>query len=110
MQVKALMATSRSRSTQTSRTTPAPLFARRPSFTLTVARPNLLVKIPATKEGLTAIEEMTARGKSINVTLIFSLDRYAEVVEAYMRGLERLTEKAATPSPLPRSRASSSRA
>jgi transaldolase len=59
----------------------------------TVARPNLLVKIPATKEGLTAIEEMTARGKSINVTLIFSLDRYAEVVEAYMSGLERLTEQ-----------------
>lgn len=58
-----------------------------------VMRPNLLVKIPATSEGLAAIEEMTARGKSINVTLIFSLDRYAEVVEAYLRGLERLAEE-----------------
>jgi transaldolase len=59
----------------------------------TVERPNLLVKIPATKEGLTAIEEMTARGKSINVTLIFSLERYAEVVEAFLSGLERLIEQ-----------------
>jgi transaldolase len=56
----------------------------------TVDRPNLYVKIPATKEGLPAIEEMIARGKSINVTLIFSLERYAEVAEAYIRGLERL--------------------
>jgi transaldolase len=48
------------------------------------------VKIPATKEGLPAIEEMISRGKSINVTLIFSLQRYAEVAEAYIRGLERL--------------------
>jgi transaldolase len=58
-----------------------------------VERPNLLVKIPATKEGLVAIEAMTARGKSINVTLIFSLDRYAEVVEAYLHGLERLARE-----------------
>src|SRR5512132_98861 len=56
----------------------------------TIDRPNLYVKIPATKEGLPAIEEMIARGKSINVTLIFSLQRYAEVAEAYIRGLERL--------------------
>src|SRR6266540_491998 len=52
--------------------------------------PNLYVKIPATKAGLPAIEEMIAKGKSINVTLIFSLARYAEVAEAYIRGLERL--------------------
>ena len=63
-----------------------------------VHRPNLLVKIPATKEGLPAIEEMIARGKSINVTLIFSLDRYAEVTEAYVRGLERLVEAGGDPS------------
>jgi transaldolase len=63
-----------------------------------VARPNLLVKIPATKEGLTAIEEMTARGRSINVTLIFSLERYAEVVEAYFRGLERHIQQGGDPS------------
>src|SRR5918912_934864 len=57
-----------------------------------IDRPNLFVKIPATKEGLPAIEEMIARGKNINVTLIFSLQRYAEVAEAYIRGLERLVE------------------
>jgi transaldolase len=55
-----------------------------------IERPNLLVKIPATKPGLPAIEDMIAKGKSINVTLIFSLERYAEVAEAYIRGLERL--------------------
>jgi transaldolase len=55
-----------------------------------IDRPNLLVKIPATREGLTAIEEAIARGRSINVTLIFSLERYAAVAEAYVRGLERL--------------------
>jgi transaldolase len=55
-----------------------------------VDRPNLFVKIPATKPGLPAIEEMIAKGKPINVTLIFSLDRYGEVAEAYIRGLERL--------------------
>jgi len=58
----------------------------------TIDRPNLFVKIPATKAGLPAIEEMIARGRSINVTLIFSLERYAEVEEAYIRGLERLVE------------------
>ena len=57
-----------------------------------IDRPNLYVKIPATEAGLPAIEEMIARGKSINVTLIFGLDRYAEVANAYIRGLERLVE------------------
>jgi transaldolase len=56
----------------------------------TVDRPNLLVKIPATKPGLAAIEDVIAYGRSINVTLIFSLRRYAEVAESYIRGLERL--------------------
>ncbi len=55
----------------------------------TIGAPNLLVKIPATKEGLPAIEEMIAEGISINATLIFSLDRYAAVVDAYLNGLER---------------------
>jgi len=63
-----------------------------------VDRPNLFVKIPATKEGLPAIEEMIARGRSINVTLIFSLQRYAEVAEAYIRGIERLVEAGGDPS------------
>jgi transaldolase len=57
-----------------------------------VDRPNLYVKIPATADGLPAIEEMIARGKNINVTLIFSLRRHEEVAEAYIRGLERLAE------------------
>jgi transaldolase len=55
-----------------------------------VDRPNLLVKIPATKPGLAAIEDVIAQGRSINVTLIFSLRRYGEVAESYIRGLERL--------------------
>ncbi len=63
-----------------------------------VARPNLLVKIPATKEGLPAIEDATARGISINITLIFSLERYAAVVEAYLAGLERLIAADGDPS------------
>ncbi len=63
-----------------------------------VDRPNLYVKIPGTAPGLRAIEEMIARGKNINVTLIFGLGRYAEVFEAYMRGLERLVEAGGDPS------------
>ncbi len=55
-----------------------------------IARPNLFVKIPATAEGIPAIEAMTAAGHSINITLIFSLPRYAEVIEAYLAGLESL--------------------
>jgi transaldolase len=60
-------------------------------------RPNLYVKIPATKPGLGAIEECVAHGKNINVTLIFSLERYREVVEAYLRGLERLIARGGDP-------------
>jgi transaldolase len=55
-----------------------------------VDRPNAYVKIPGTKPGLGAIEDCIARGRSINVTLIFSLDRHAEVIDAYVRGVERL--------------------
>jgi transaldolase len=54
-----------------------------------VARPNLLVKIPATAAGVPAIQKMISEGRSINVTLIFSLERYAEVMEAYISGLEQ---------------------
>ena len=63
-----------------------------------IDRPNLYVKIPATKDGLPAIEEMIASGRSINVTLIFSLERHREVMEAYIRGLERLVEGGGDPS------------
>jgi transaldolase len=55
-------------------------------------RPNVMVKIPATPEGIPAVEEVIARGHSVNITLIFSLQRYDEVIEAYFRGLERLAE------------------
>jgi transaldolase len=65
-----------------------------------IDRPNLFVKIPATKPGLPAIEEMIARGRSINVTLIFSLERYAEVAEAYVRGLERFVQDGGDPTTL----------
>jgi transaldolase len=62
-----------------------------------VDRPNLLVKIPATKPGLAAIEDVIAKGRSINVTLIFSLRRYAEVAESYIRGIERLVAEGGDP-------------
>jgi transaldolase len=65
-----------------------------------IDKPNLYVKIPATKPGLPAIEEMIAAGKSINVTLIFSLDRHREVMEAYIRGIERLVEAGGDPRPV----------
>jgi transaldolase len=63
-----------------------------------VDRPNLYVKIPATMAGLPAIEDCTAHGTSINITLIFSLERYKAVVEAYLRGLERLVAGGGDPS------------
>ncbi|HYM55185.1 MAG TPA: transaldolase [Solirubrobacteraceae bacterium] len=62
-----------------------------------IRRPNLLVKIPATKPGLAAIEDVVAKGRSINVTLIFSLRRYAEVAESYIRGIERLVAEGGDP-------------
>ncbi len=63
-----------------------------------IAKPNLYVKIPATKPGLGAIEDAVAAGKNINVTLIFSLERHKEVMEAYIRGLERLVAGGGSPS------------
>jgi transaldolase len=63
-----------------------------------VERPNLYVKIPATMAGLPAIEDSIAHGTSINITLIFSLERYKAVVEAYLRGLERLIAGGGDPS------------
>jgi transaldolase len=74
----------------------APSLARDTQGTVDAARhlhavidePNLYVKIPGTAEGLPAIQQMISEGHSINVTLLFSLDRYAEVIEAYLSGLE----------------------
>ena len=57
-----------------------------------VNRPNLLIKIPATKEGIPAIKEAIAAGINVNVTLIFSLERYREVMDAYLSGLEKRAE------------------
>ena len=58
-----------------------------------IEEPNLLVKIPATTAGVPAIEAMVAEGRSINVTLIFSLARYRQVLEAYLSGLETLAHR-----------------
>jgi transaldolase len=66
----------------------------------TIDRRNLLIKIPATKPGLAAIEDVVAKGRSVNVTLIFSLRRYAEVAESYTRGIERLIAEGGDPRPV----------
>lgn len=58
-----------------------------------IAQPNLFVKIPATAEGVPAIEAMIGEGRSINITLIFSLSRYDQVIEAYLSGLETLARQ-----------------
>jgi len=58
-----------------------------------LARPNLMIKIPATPEGIPAIERSTAAGINVNITLIFSNEVYAQVIEAYLRGLEQRVSK-----------------
>lgn len=58
-----------------------------------VDRPNVLIKVPATREGLPAIERLIADGISVNVTLLFSVERYVEVVQAYLRGLKARKER-----------------
>jgi transaldolase len=60
-----------------------------------IGQPNLMVKIPATSAGVPAIEAMLAEGRSVNVTLIFSLSRYRQVLEAYLGGLEALADRGA---------------
>ncbi|HKO56834.1 MAG TPA: bifunctional transaldolase/phosoglucose isomerase [Thermoanaerobaculia bacterium] len=79
----------------------SPLLARNTEGTIAEAkrifsrlgRPNVMVKIPATPEGIPAIEESLAAGVNINITLIFSNDVYAQVIEAFLRGLERRVEQ-----------------
>jgi transaldolase len=63
-----------------------------------IAQPNLLVKIPGTAEGLPAIRQMIAEGRSVNVTLLFSGERYQEVIEAYLSGLEAFAASGGDPS------------
>jgi transaldolase len=78
----------------------SPLLAHDPETTVEVAkelyneaaRPNLLIKIPGTKEGLLAIEEAIAAGIPVNVTLLFSAGQYAAAADAYMRGIDRRIE------------------
>src|SRR4029077_11592289 len=55
-----------------------------------VGRPNLMIKVPATKAGLPAIRELTGEAINVNITLLFSQQVYEQVVEAYLAGLERL--------------------
>jgi transaldolase len=62
-----------------------------------IERPNLYVKIPGTEAGLPAIEDMIAAGRSINVTLIFSRERHRQVMDAYIRGIERLVADGGDP-------------
>ena len=57
-----------------------------------IARPNVMIKVPATQACIPAIEEIISRGINVNVTLIFGLDRYQEVMHAYIRGLQRLSK------------------
>jgi transaldolase len=54
-----------------------------------LALPNVMIKVPATEAGIPAIEELTARGVNVNVTLLFSVARYEQVIDAYVAGLER---------------------
>ena len=54
-----------------------------------ISRPNVMIKIPATQQGLPAIREMIAEGRNVNVTLIFSLSRYQDVMDAYIDGMEQ---------------------
>ena len=63
-----------------------------------IAAPNLFVKIPATAQGVPAIRAMFAEGRSVNITLIFALTRYEQVIEAYLSGLEALVERGGDPS------------
>ena len=58
-----------------------------------LSKPNVMIKVPATKEGIPAIEQLIADGININVTLIFSVERYQEVVQAYIKGLQARNEK-----------------
>ena len=66
--------------------------AAAPDFWKRIARPNIFIKIPGTAEGVKAIEESIAAGVNVNVTLLFSLERYDEIHWAFIRGLERRVE------------------
>jgi transaldolase len=83
----------------------SPLLARDTAQTLSearrlfraVSRPNVMIKIPGTREGLPAIEQALGEGININITLIFALQRYQEVMDAWLSGLERLAKSGKSP-------------
>ncbi|HVX29361.1 MAG TPA: bifunctional transaldolase/phosoglucose isomerase [Nitrolancea sp.] len=62
-------------------------------FFTTIGRPNVFIKVPGTPAGVPAVEELIAEGINVNITLMFSIQNYLDVVEAYMRGLERRVEQ-----------------
>ncbi len=68
--------------------TPATISEARRLFS-TLGKKNILIKVPGTKQGLPAIEQLTGEGVNVNVTLLFSTERYEEVAEAYLKGLEK---------------------
>jgi len=72
--------------------TPATVSEARRLFS-TIGKKNILVKVPGTKQGLPAIEQLTSEGVNVNVTLLFLTERYEEVAEAYLKGLERRASK-----------------
>jgi len=59
----------------------------------TIGKKNILIKVPGTEPGLSAVEQLTAEGVNVNITLLFSRDRYEKVAEAYLRGLEKRTRR-----------------
>ncbi len=63
-----------------------------------IGRPNVMIKVPATREGLPVIRSLVAAGTCVNVTLIFSVERHLEVMEAYIEGLEQAVEQGVDPS------------
>ena len=74
---------------RTSRTTPTGTIAQAKELWARLGRPNVMIKIPATRGGIPAITAALAAGLNVNVTLIFSLERYREVIEAFLAGLEQ---------------------
>ena len=103
-------ATCRSRSRRGSRTTPRARSSRRGCTGSLVARPNLMVKIPATEEGVPAIEQALYEGMNVNVTLLFSVDWHRRVMEAFVSRDGAAARRGACRSTSTPSRRSSSRA
>src|SRR2546423_5751102 len=63
-----------------------------------VDRPNVMIKVPATKEGIPAVQQLISEGVNVNVTLLFHLNYYEAVAEAYLKGIETLVKNGGDPS------------